>query len=125
MTSCSACASRRTDSWAALRPSQTPAMARPSTIAYTTPIIIVMYSMTSGVSDGSSSSPMRRLLRTAMVRTTAQAEAMAMVRTSHSDMGFLHRSSSVTGCRSSGRAGPQYGHRKDGGSGDHQGERDQ
>lgn len=55
LISCRACASVCTWSWAALRASQTPAIARPSTMAYTTPIIMVMYSMTSGVSDGSSS----------------------------------------------------------------------
>lgn len=51
-----------------------------------TPIIIVMYSMTSGVSLGSSSSGIRRLLMTTIVSTTAHAAAIARVRTSHSDM---------------------------------------
>ena len=58
-------------------------------MAYTTPIIIVMYSMTSGVSDGSSSSGAVRCRTTVMMTTTAQAASIARVRTSHSDKGCL------------------------------------
>ncbi|MGX1273704.1 hypothetical protein RKD18_006898 [Streptomyces phaeoluteigriseus] len=53
-------------------------------MAYTTPIHMVMYSMTSGVSDGSSSSDAVRCRTKVTAITTAHAASIARVRTSHS-----------------------------------------